>query len=107
MQVRFAAAPEHIAAMTDRVLQEIKRLQQGGPSADLTNRAKAAARQSDDAALKQNAYWLRRLTIARVIGGDPSAILKRGQRINAVTPETLRTVFRRYFPADAGPSAPR
>jgi zinc protease len=100
VQVGFAAAPEHIVAMTERVLQEIKRLQQDGPSADLTNRAKAAARQNDDAALKQNPYWLRRLTIARVIGGDPSAILKRGERINAVTPETLRTAFRRYFPAD-------
>ena len=32
----FGAAPENIQSMTDRVLQEIKRLQQEGPSADLT-----------------------------------------------------------------------
>ena len=32
IQVRFGAAPENIATMTERVLQEIKRLQQEGPS---------------------------------------------------------------------------
>ena len=32
--------------MTDRVLREIARLQQDGPTADLTNRAKESSRRS-------------------------------------------------------------
>ena len=41
-------------SMTDRVLQEIKRLQQDGPSADLTNRAKETARRGyEDGAARQ------------------------------------------------------
>ena len=33
VEVSFGAAPENIQAMTDRVLEEVKRLQQEGPSA--------------------------------------------------------------------------
>ena len=70
-QVSFGAAPENIQAMTDRVLQEVKRLQQEGPSADLTNRAKESARRGYETALRQNAYWLRRLQTIHMLGGDP------------------------------------
>ena len=35
MRVSFGAAPENVASMTERVLAEIKKLQQDGPSADL------------------------------------------------------------------------
>ena len=44
IQVQFGAAPENVGAMTDRVLAEVKRLQENGPTADLTNRAKESAR---------------------------------------------------------------
>ena len=72
--------------MTDRVLQEIKRLQQDGPSADLTNRAKETARRGYEEALRDNGYWLRRLAFIRLIGGDPGDILTRNQRIDSITP---------------------
>ena len=34
------------------------------------------------------------------MGGKPEDILTRGQRIDAVTPQTLQEVFKKYFPAD-------
>jgi hypothetical protein len=40
IEVRFGAAPRNIDQMADRVLREVKRLQQEAPSADLINRAK-------------------------------------------------------------------
>ena len=86
--------------MTGRVMQEIKRLQQEGPSEDLTNRAKESARRSYETALKQNDYWLRRLQSINMLGGDPAEILTRGSRIDAVTRQGLQDVFKRYFPAD-------
>ncbi len=54
VQVSFGAAPENIQTMTDRVLQEVRRLQQEGPSADLTSRAKESARRGYETSLKQN-----------------------------------------------------
>jgi len=100
VEVSFGAAPENVQAMTDRVLQEIKRLQQEGPSADLTNRAKESARRNYETALKQNGYWLRRLDSVHLLGSDPTEILRRNDRIDAVTPQVLQDVFKRYFPFD-------
>jgi zinc protease len=100
IEVRFGAAPENLETMTARVTQEIKRLQQEGPSEDLTNRAKETARRSYDTALKQNDYWLGRLQSINMFGRDPKEILTRGERIDAVTPQALKEVFNKYFPAD-------
>jgi zinc protease len=100
IQIRFGAAPENIESMTARVMTEIKRLQQEGPSVDLTNRAKEAARRSYELALKQNNYWLARLQSAVTMGSNAEEILKRGARIDAVTPQTLQDVFKKYFPAE-------
>ncbi len=61
MRVSFGAAPENVASMTERVFAEIKKLQQEGPSADLTNRAKEAAKRNYEKSLQQNGYWLGRL----------------------------------------------
>lgn len=100
VEVSFGAAPENITTMADRVIQEVKRLQQDGPSADLTTKAKESARRGYETALKQNAYWLRRLQSIHTLGGDPGDILTRSARIDAVTPAVLQDTFKRYLPLD-------
>src|SRR5262249_48972055 len=70
-EVRFGAAPENLDSMTKRVLQEIARLQQEGPSVDLTNRAKESARRTYETSLKQNDYWLARLETIHMFDRDP------------------------------------
>jgi zinc protease len=100
IEVRFGAAPENLASMTARVMQEIKRLQQEGPTVDLTNRARETARRGYETALKQNDYWLGRLQSIKMYGRDPGEILTRPARIDAVTPKLLQDVFKKYFPAD-------
>jgi zinc protease len=100
IEVSFGAAPENVETMTDRVMTEIKRLQEEGPSADLTMRAKEGAKRGYETSLKQNGYWLRRLATSQLVGQDPADILTRADRIDAVTPERLREVFKRYFPMD-------
>jgi len=100
MRVTFGAAPENIASMSDRVFTEIKRLQQDGPSEDLTNRAKEAARRDYETSLQQNGYWMGRLQAVRQFGRDPKEILTRSARIDAVTPQTIQNVIRKNFPID-------
>ncbi|MEO8256177.1 MAG: insulinase family protein [Acidobacteriota bacterium] len=100
MEVSYGSAPENIDAMTERVMKEIKRLQDEGPSADLTMRAKEGAKRAYETNLTQNAYWLRRLSSVHLLEQDPEEILRRPQRIDAVTPELIQGVFRRYFPMD-------
>ena len=100
IQVQFGASPENVAAMTDRVLEEIKRLQQNGPSADLTNRAKESARRTYETSLRENGYWLRRMSTIHLLGGELGDILTRNQRIDSITPQILQEVFKKNFPLD-------
>ena len=101
--------------MTRRVKDEIVKLQNNGPSEDLTNRAKEASRRQYETSLKQNEYWIGRMQTVEAYGRDPKEILTRTERINAITPQILKDVFKKYFPADrqtivtlvpAPPSAP-
>jgi zinc protease len=98
--VSFGAAPENVPSMIDRVLAEIRKLQQDGPSDDLTNRAKEAARRNYETSMQQNGYWMGRLQGVHTFGRDPKEILTRGARIDAVTPRTLQEVFRKDFPIE-------
>jgi len=100
MRVTFGAAPENIASMTERVFTEIRRLQQEGPSADLTNRAKEAARRGYETSLQENRYWMGRMQTIHLYNRDPKEILTRPARIDAVTPQTIQAVLTRYFPLD-------
>ena len=81
-------------------MKEVQRLQQEGPSADLTNRAKETARREYETARRQNTYWLGRLQSAKLLDRDPNLILTREQRIDAITPENVHEMFKKYFPMD-------
>jgi zinc protease len=100
IQINFGAAPENIQSMADRVLAEVRRLQDQGPSEDLTSRAKESARRTYETALRQNPYWLQRLRTVHMLERDPGEILTRVERINAVTPQVVQETFRKYFPLD-------
>jgi predicted Zn-dependent peptidase len=63
-------------------------------------KAKEAARRDYETALRQNGYWMRRLQTIHLIGGNPSDVITRAQRIDAVTPAAVQEVFRKYFPLD-------
>jgi zinc protease len=100
IEVSFGAAPENIDSMTERVLQEVRRLQREGPSADLTAKAKESARRNYETNLRQNGYWLRRLESVHLLGEDPKDILTRPARIDAITTAMLKETFNTYFPLD-------
>lgn len=98
--VSFGAAPENIAAMTDRVLQEVERLKTDGPRRELVDNAKEGNRRDYETSLRQNQYWLRRLQTVHLLGGNPSDIVTRSARIDAITVESVRDSYRKYFPVD-------
>ncbi len=100
VSVSYGGAPENVDRMVDRVLQEVKRLQAEGPSADLTNRAKESARREHETATKQNGFWLGSFQTVKLLERDPLSILKREERIAAVTPAILQDTFKTYFPLD-------
>jgi zinc protease len=100
MQVSFGAAPENIQSMTDKVFDEVRRLQQEGPAAALVDSAKETARRGYETSLRENNYWLRRLQTAHMFGTQPAEILTRAERIDAVTPAGVQEIYKKYFPLD-------
>ncbi len=100
IQISFGAAPDNIAKMTARVLEEVERFKQEGPSLDLVNRAKETARRNYETQLRTNNYWLGRLQAVNMWGQDPTIIAKRVERINALTPQSIQDAFKKYFPSD-------
>ena len=98
--ISFGAAPENITRMVERTLQEVRRLQEAGPSEDLVSRARESARREHETAVRQNGFWLGRLQSAKLLGRDPLLILQREQRIDAVTRANVQEMFKKYFPLD-------
>jgi zinc protease len=97
--VSFTAAPENLQKMTDRVMQEVQRMQKQGPSADLVNRAKESALREHETGMRQNGYWVGRLQAATLLDRDPvEHMLGRADRIKSVTPENVKEMFIQYFP---------
>jgi zinc protease len=100
ISVSFGASPANVDKMVDRVLQEVQRIQKEGPSADLTNRAKESARRSYETSIRENGFWLARLQSSKLLDRDPRLMLRRLERIDAITPAILQETFRKYFPMD-------
>ena len=50
--------------------------------------------------MKQNGFWLGRLQSAKLLGRDPTLLLHRLERIDAMTPAVLQETFKKYFPMD-------
>jgi zinc protease len=98
--VSFGGAPENIDTMVDHVLNEVRKLQMEGPPADLVAKAKEGARRDYETALKQNGYWMGRLQRIHLIGGNPTDVLTRNQRIDSLTPAVIQETFKKYFPMD-------
>jgi zinc protease len=98
MQVNFGAAPDNINAMAERVLKEIQRLQTEGPTQALVDSAKETARRTYETSMSENGYWLGQLVTAHQFDLNPSNILNRRERIDAVTRESVQQMFQKYFP---------
>ena len=98
--ISFGSAPENVDSMVQRVLGEVKRLQTDGPSETLVARAKEAALRAYETSLKQNGYWLGRLQSTHMYAQDPLLILRRKDRIEAVTAGNVKDIFVKYFPTE-------
>jgi zinc protease len=100
VSISFGAAPENVAGMIDRVLQEVKRLHGEPPTEDYLTRTKESSRRAHETSVRQNNYWLGALQSKHVLGRDPLLILGVEQRIDQVTPASIQGMFKKYFPLD-------
>jgi zinc protease len=100
MVVQFGSAPENVDALTKAVFAEVERLKAQGPSADDVARVKEMEKRDLETNARQNQYWVGSLQAVHMYGWDPTGILRRPQRADALTPEILHGIYKKYFPMD-------
>ncbi|HEX6465340.1 MAG TPA: insulinase family protein [Vicinamibacterales bacterium] len=100
VEITFGASPENMPKMIERVQQEVDRLRKEGPSVDLLNKVKETAKRNYETSLKTNGYWLGRFQAVKMWNQDPAIISHRVERIDALTPASVKESFNKYFPAE-------
>ena len=99
ISIDFTSAPERVDELTGALFNEIKSLKDSGPKDEELADIKQIFLRGYETGLEQNSYWLGRLTASYRIGINPGAenILKQPEAINAVTVESMRDAFRKYY----------
>lgn len=98
--VQFGSAPENVDKLQQAVFTEVQRLKAQGPSADDVAKVKEMEKRDLETNARQNQYWIGSLQTVHSYGWDPVGIARRPQRTDALTPEVLHGVFKKYFPMD-------
>jgi zinc protease len=98
--VQFGSAPENVDTLTKAVFAEVERLKAQGPSADDVAKVKEMEKRDLETNARQNQYWVGSLQAVHLYGWDPTGILRRPQRADALTPEILHGIYKKYFPMD-------
>jgi zinc protease len=98
--VQFGSAPENVDTLTKAVFTEVERLKAQGPSAEDVAKVKEMEKRDLETNARQNQYWVGSLQAVHMYGWDAAGILRRPQRADALTPEILHGIFKKYFPMD-------
>jgi zinc protease len=100
VQVAFGADPARLDSLTAVVFSEIARIQADGPSAETLEKVKETLRRDHETNLRQNAYWLSRLTSAAVQGFAPDDLLDVQTLTEQLTVEGIAETARVHMPRD-------
>ncbi len=97
MNVRFTCAPENIDALKDKVLEEIDKIKQHGPTAIDLEKVKKAELTNLRDRKKYNGYWESVLKNAYIYGTHPEDALSAEKKIENLTAEDLKKAANTYF----------
>lgn len=100
MGVYFGSDPARAASLAEATLAEIAKLREDGPTEQDVAKDQEIERRELEVSQRQNRYWLGSLLSLHQRGLDPLLILKRRERIDALSVATLHEAYRRCFPID-------
>ena len=89
LNVMIPCSPENTNALTKAAIHEIRKIQKEGVTAEDLVKIKEAQRRDLERNLKENGYWLSRLT-GVYMNDDPGLISQATDRINALSSEKLQ-----------------
>ena len=95
--VSFTCSPDNVSDLTQATLDEIKRLQTEGPSAENLEKVRETLLRSFEKGLKEDGFWLSNLAFYRDNELPFAGILKLPDRANNLTASRVRDAARKYF----------
>jgi zinc protease len=95
--VSFGSSPENAPRLIETVFAEVAKFKEEGPTQEEVDKVKEQEYRGLETGQKQNGYWLGSFTTLDLLGWDFDRILKRRDRIDSVSIETLHSTFSNYY----------
>ncbi len=98
--INFPCGPENAETLTQSALRELNKIIENGPDLKDVNKFKESEKLDYKEKIKQNNYWMANFTRAFSNDSSIDEILSFEQRIDAITPEQIQAVAKKYLSKD-------
>ena len=98
--VEFPCGPENVERLISATFEEIKKLQESGPTEEDLNKIKETQKLEMKENLKKNEFWLSTLRNSYLYERGYSKIMDYEKKIDALTIEALKETANKYFNFD-------
>jgi len=95
--ISFPCAPENADTLSKAALDELKKIINSGVSASDLEKIKEQQKRKLEVDMKQNIFWVNNLFDAYLNGNNPSEIVNRQKKIDALTSKMIQDVARKYI----------
>lgn len=97
LTISFSCATANVDKLVAAALDEVEQIKKNGATTVDVEKFKAESRRSIEVSLRENNFWLNYLTGKFRDNEDPLSVLKQNERLNQVTPESVKASAQRYL----------
>ncbi|WP_245892237.1 M16 family metallopeptidase [Flavobacterium pallidum] len=98
--IGFPCGPENTDKLVDSALKELQKIIDKGPEAKDLEKYKEAELLEYKKSIKENSFWLENFTSAYRNSSNPEDLLKKEDKIKAITAKDLQDVAKKYLTKD-------
>lgn len=97
LTISFSCATANVEKLIAAALDEIEKIKKEGATAVDVEKFKAESRRSMEVSLRENNFWLSYLSSKFRNNEDPLSVLKQNERLEQVTPESVKAAAQKYL----------
>ena len=98
--INFGSAPDRADELAKAIFDEIRELQEKGPTAADIEKVQEAQRRARELSLRQNGFWTSTLSSSYQYGDDPRAVLKYNEMVAGLTSAKIRDMAKAALKTD-------